>query len=252
MINASTSFSSVKSAIILAAGMGLRLGSKEPLCKALLPFAGRALIALQLQSLKECGVEKVIVISGYQHEELAFATRNSSLALTFIQNEHFAETNTLSSLCCAIDCVADDFFLLNGDVLLDSRALNKLLEPRVSDANLGCAFHPCGSEEMKVKAKGSRIIQVAKDLNPSEHCDEFLGVSLFRKSLLSDLKTALFDALQTQNGPSLYYEDGIKELFESYFFHRSDLTDLPIIEIDFQEDYDRAKAEIYPALRFSS
>ena len=59
-------------AIILAAGLGLRLqqADKRQLPKCLLQFGGMTLLERHLRLLKSVGVEQIVLALGYRHEQV--------------------------------------------------------------------------------------------------------------------------------------------------------------------------------------
>ena len=58
-------------AIILAAGMGTRLGKyTENLPKCMLNFNGKTLIQHQIDTLRECGITDIIIVKGHVPEKI--------------------------------------------------------------------------------------------------------------------------------------------------------------------------------------
>ena len=86
-------------AVILAAGMGSRLKAVTGgMAKALLEVGGRPLILHQLEALADHGVGPVLVIVGYQADEVKDAVGDRAETLV---NDRFEETNSLYSLWLA-------------------------------------------------------------------------------------------------------------------------------------------------------
>ena len=73
-------------AIILAAGMGTRLGKyTENLPKCMLEFEGKTLIQRQVDTLRDAGIEDIIIIKGFNQEKIQIevdrlAAENNRLA----------------------------------------------------------------------------------------------------------------------------------------------------------------------------
>ena len=76
-------------AIILAAGVGNRLGALGARPKALLEFGGETLIARHLRVLAAHAVTKVTLCVGYQAEALMDAAVFAASEVTCIQNTDF-------------------------------------------------------------------------------------------------------------------------------------------------------------------
>lgn len=107
-------------AIILAAGRGSRmkeLTSNRPKC--LLELAGRPLLHWQIDALRAAGVERLLVVTGYQGQRL----REQADQWHFVtaDNPAWAQTNMLSSLLCAND-FANDCFAKGAKCLIVSYA----------------------------------------------------------------------------------------------------------------------------------
>jgi choline kinase len=98
----------IRQAIVLAAGRGSRMGAAcEQLPKALLPLGGRRLIEWNLGALAANGIQRVLLIGGWQAERLAaeIATLEAGLGLEIELrcNLDWARTGVVRSLQCADD-----------------------------------------------------------------------------------------------------------------------------------------------------
>src|SRR5690606_10133024 len=58
-----------RAAVVLAAGKGTRF--KSDLAKVLHPVAGRSMVRWVLQALVPLGLDRVVVVVGHQHEQVA-------------------------------------------------------------------------------------------------------------------------------------------------------------------------------------
>jgi choline kinase len=110
-------------AVILAAGMGKRLGSSIP--KPLTSLVnGKTIMDFQVERLSRIvGVKNIIVVVGYKKEMIM----GKFPQLSFVYNDAFAQTNTSKSLLLALKKVDDDVIWLNGDVYFDAEVLGLLL-----------------------------------------------------------------------------------------------------------------------------
>lgn len=109
--------------VILAAGRGTRL---EPLTaerpKCLAPLRGRSLIEWQLDAIAACGVERVVLATGYRAEALDY------LGLETVRNDAWAETNMVESLWCARGACRGEVVVSYGDIVYEPAALRALLD----------------------------------------------------------------------------------------------------------------------------
>ena len=84
-----------RTAVILAAGRGSRLGPRgEDRPKCLVEVAGRSLLDWQLDALHAAGIERVVVVGGYRGDMLSGPFER-------LENPRWAETNMVASLACA-------------------------------------------------------------------------------------------------------------------------------------------------------
>ena len=101
-------------ALILAAGRGTRMGGIDT-PKCLLDIGGLSIIQYQIKCLKNLGINKIFIVTGYHSEQI-----HSHLSddLIFIHNEDFATTNNLYSVWAATNSLKDDFICIYGYLLL--------------------------------------------------------------------------------------------------------------------------------------
>ena len=95
----------------------------------------------------------------------------------------FATTNSLYSLWMARPLLFDGCVVLNCDVLFHPQLLHDLLTAR-HDAALMLAHRrpddpPFGDEEMKVKVRGGRVVDMSKAMDPAESDGENVGMLRF-------------------------------------------------------------------------
>lgn len=115
--------SSQPSVIINAAGRGARLGQARPKC--LVPFFDQPLIHWQLQTVAE--VADVVVVIGYQAEDVRREVVARRPDARFVYNERFSSTGTASSLCLAARSCDGPVLSLDGDMLVHPDDLKRLL-----------------------------------------------------------------------------------------------------------------------------
>ena len=209
-------------AIILAAGMGKRLeGMNNGLPKCLLEINGKTILARQLEALK--GME-VIMVVGYQADMI----KKSYPKLKYVTNPDYAATNTIHSLGLALN--GKDTFVLNGDVVFDSRIISILDQPNCAAVEFK-NVHP---EEIQVTVKDKdNIIHIGKAINGQ---GEAVGIYRFSGKFCNKLKDQIKKMEKT-----LYYEDAIDKILPADF-KAVDIRELAAKEIDFMEDLEAAKS----------
>lgn len=110
-------------AIILAAGMGTRLGKyTENLPKGMLPFNGKTLIEWQLETMRCNGIESIAIVTGYMSDKVDYSD------VDYFHNDKFQITNMVESLMCARDYLNDDVIVSYGDVIYQDSVLSGLIK----------------------------------------------------------------------------------------------------------------------------
>ncbi|TVQ32404.1 MAG: phosphocholine cytidylyltransferase family protein [Phycisphaeraceae bacterium] len=117
----------VERAVILAAGLGSRLGAAAP--KPLSEIApGRTLLSNQIELLGEClEPDRLLVVVGHRAGDIMRAHPD----LGFVNNPRYTQTNTARSLLLALELiegVGGDVLWVNGDLYFGPGALQRLLE----------------------------------------------------------------------------------------------------------------------------
>ncbi|MFZ9204965.1 MAG: NTP transferase domain-containing protein, partial [Candidatus Nanopelagicaceae bacterium] len=131
--------------VILAAGMGTRLGKPWP--KPLTPLAdGRSIMAQQLENVEKVfGQEaRVTIVVGFKMEMIMEAHPNAA----FIYNEVYDQTNTSKSLLKALRASQESGVLwLNGDVVFDPRVLERVQSRMREEKSFVCVNTSATSDE---------------------------------------------------------------------------------------------------------
>jgi len=149
-------------AIILAAGMGSRLGSlTRDKAKCLVEVGGMPIIDRVLRQLKWLGVERLTLVVGYQAEGLmdhVLQCAERPAGIEFVRNDIFAETNNMYSLWLAKDALCrTDVLLLESDLLLPDSVVRGLADAPCANACLVAPYEPQMNGTV-VQADGQGII----------------------------------------------------------------------------------------------
>lgn len=223
--------------VILAAGMGSRLGRSLP--KPLTVLAdGRTIVRQQTDKLDEAfrsGYNLHMVV-GYKRQHVMEAVPTAS----FVHNERFQETNTSKSLLQALDCVEDGGVLwLNGDVVFDGQILSRAVEYITADQSFVTVnTSSVGEEEVKytTDAEGF-ILELSKTV--TNGLGEAVGINYVSSTDRPILRSRLEEVADQD-----YFERGIELGIEldGMKVVPMDVSDLYAVEIDFAEDLTRANA----------
>ena len=232
-------------AIILAAGKGTRLNGTGVKPKCLYKIGGLTLIRRQIQALRGCGINDIVVVVGFGADAVI---KECDEGTTFIENPIFAETSSLYSLWLARDLLLDGFVVLNSDVLFHPRILTDLLESPHQDALLiSYTDAPLGDEEMKVKVDQGLVVDISKEIDPLEADGENVGIVKFG-SQGARLLVRYLDDLISKGFATSWAPRGFLEFAGRHKLYAISTRGLPWIEIDFPEDYRRAIQEVLPSI----
>ena len=235
-------------AVILTAGRGGRLREvtgDRPKCLA--QIGGLTLLERQLQALRGCGITRVAVVTGYRSIEVR---RACGPTIDCVHNARFAETNSLYSLWLARDLLTDGFVVLNCDVLFHHQLLLDLITSRYEDALLlspACDDAPYTAEEMKVRVRRGRVVDIAKDLPPEDADGENVGIAKFGRDGAAVLIEEM-DALVRGGRLMHWLPAAFARFCRRRTLHAVEHRGYPWIEIDSPQDYWRACTHIAPAL----
>lgn len=216
-------------AVILAAGMGSRLGRPHP--KPLTPLNDEeTILRRQLRILKNAGLE-ILVVVGFKMDFIMEAAPDVS----FVYNPDYDTTNTARSLARALQQVHDrDVLWMNGDVVFHPRVLDGVLAAEGSIVAVN--NERVGEEEVKyVTNDAGFITEISKQVKNAE--GEALGINRIEAEHLADFKRCLAEV-----GAQDYFERGMEVLIRQkgdVFRPHSVGNDL-CIEVDFEADLERA------------
>ena len=193
------------------------------------------------------GATRFAVVVGFKAEtvEATFRHLFPRLDASFILNPDYARTNTLYSLYLALRQVDDDVLFANGDVLFGPKLVRRLLTG--GGSAIAVCRRQCGDEEVKVVAKGERVTRIGKEISPEECIGEFVGVAVWRRKDLVAVQKALEPRAGTDEGRRLFFEAAVQDALPELPLRWVDVSDLPVVEIDFPSDYRQAQ-ELLPSV----
>ena len=168
----------ITQAIILAAGMGVRLKEfNRGVPKGFISLGDdKPIINHSIDALLACGIKDIIIVTGFMDEHYE-NLRSRYPQIKTVRNEKYAETGTMYSLWRARHLLNTNFILLESDLIYEIRAIRELLESPVEDSILVSGKTGAG-DEVYVGADGDWVKQISKDKKTlSSIIGEFVGIS---------------------------------------------------------------------------
>jgi NDP-sugar pyrophosphorylase family protein len=149
-------------AIILVGGLATRLGDlARETPKALMPVAGKPVIAHQVDMLVRAGVTRIVLASGHLHETLRshVGTRFRGVDVGFAVEDKRLDTGGAIANAMKSRLSEEPFFVLNGDVICDADVaeMRRLLPPSAAGILLGIMVDDI-SPYGEILADGDRIL----------------------------------------------------------------------------------------------
>lgn len=118
-------------AMILAAGMGSRLGKYTyDQTKCMVRVNGKRLIEHALNALLKVGIKRTIIVVGYKGDKVkSFLGSNYyGMEIIYVDNDIYDQTNNIYSLWLAKNyLVEDDTLLLESDVIFEEKILEDII-----------------------------------------------------------------------------------------------------------------------------
>jgi L-glutamine-phosphate cytidylyltransferase len=234
-------------AIILSAGQGSRLGhlvDNGPKC--LIEFAGRTLLDRQLDTLDANGVGEAVVVTGF-HDELvneAVARRSGGPRVRTIFNPFYKVADNTGSLFMARDELDGDLLVWNGDTLVSSALMARVLSNHQDGICVTVdRKERYDEDDMKViRDEGSgRLRSIGKRIEKGVNA-ESIGLLAFRGGGGPRFREAIDKAMRTGEGTTIWYLRVVHHLAQNGDVWTLDIAGEEWGEVDFPEDVERAQA----------
>lgn len=225
--------------VVLAAGMGTRLG--RPFPKPLTTLRdGRSILAQQLDNVHGVfgSAARTMIVVGFKLEAIIEAFPDA----TFVYNELYDQTNTAKSLLKALRAAPDGGVLwMNGDVVFDPQVLERGRALMAAEESFLCVnTSVVGEEEVKYTVDDDGYVdQLSKSVD--RPLGEAVGINYVSAADKPILIARLAEASDRD-----YFERGVELAIErdGLRFRPVDISDLFAVEVDFADDLARANEHI--------
>jgi L-glutamine-phosphate cytidylyltransferase len=230
-------------AMILAAGRGQRLSDRRGRPKCMREVAGLPLVHHQLAALAAVGVTDVVIVVGYQQEQIR---RSVGDRARYVVNDRFAETNSMYSFMLGHSLGDDDVLVINSDVFCHPAMFASLCE-----TNADALLYDTGSghehEHMKIRARHGHLVEMSKTMPAALVAGENVGMLRLGPETAAAAAAAAA-ALVAAGGERSWLAAAVNAVAPDHPIRCLDVAGWPWTEVDFPEDLVRARTEVLPAV----
>jgi L-glutamine-phosphate cytidylyltransferase len=195
-------------AIILAAGMGTRLGKyTDSLPKCMLEFNGKTLIQRQVDALRAVGITDITIVRGYMPNKINIE------GVKYRYSPHYNKTNMVETLFCAEDEMEenDGILICYADILYQEDILKKIIS---SNVDIGVAVDEDYWEYWQARA------------DKPEDDMESLIITDNKIVELGNTNCTRNEAIHRYVGLIKFSKSGIDKLRKVYHFHKNQFYDI--------------------------
>jgi 2-aminoethylphosphonate-pyruvate transaminase len=238
----------IKQAVIVAAGLGSRLKEKtvsKP--KGFLELGGIAIVEWSVQKLLACGIEQIIIGTGYRAEAYNdLAKKYPAIQTAF--SADYETTGSMATLSVCAPYITGDFLLLESDLIYDSIGLNVLCNDIHENVILASGATNSGDEVYLQAANGSFLKALSKNKNElASIYGELTGISKISPALLS-VMCAYYEKKRADY-PKLDYEHAIMACTDKHPVFIRKIEYYAWREIDDESHLEMAQNTILPLIQ---
>lgn len=243
-------------AIILAAGMGKRLGEyTQDNTKCMLVVNGVRLIDRTLEALHSVGVSRVVLVIGYKGQNVRdyVGTIYKDIPIEYVENPVYNKTNNIYSLYLAKDyLMEEETLLLESDSIFDSSVVQKLVDDPNPNLALVDKYESWMDGTVVTLDNERRILRIIdKEHFRYEEINDYyktVNIYKFSKEFSSKYYVPFLTAYSTALGNNEYYEQVLRVILH---LRNAPLKALPLngelwYEIDDVQDLDIASGLFAP------
>ncbi len=239
-------------AIILAAGMGKRLGEyTKNNTKCMVQVNGTRLIDRMLTQLSKLSLKRVVIVVGYEGQALVDYLGNeyNGLRIEYVVNPIYDRTNNIYSLALAKEQMQeDDTILLESDLIFEDGMLDVLIGNPFPNIALVAKYETWMDGTMVRIDDANDIVnfvpKAAFKYDETEQYYKTVNIYKFSRDFAKSKYVPFLEAYTKAVGNNEYYENVLRIIS---FLNSHDLKALPVnnmkwYEIDDKQDLDIAEA----------
>lgn len=234
-------------AVILAAGLGLRFGERGQLRpKGFIEFDGLPIVELSILKMRDAGIRRVLIVTGHLAEFYQELAGRYPDLIELVHNPRYAESGSMYSLYCARERITGDFWLFESDLVYQRLALDELRQ-----IDQGSALLMSGAtgskDEVYVEAADGLLRNLSKQREQLASVEgELVGISRIATdcyALMNQHAEQVFE-----RSLRLEYEQALVAAAQQLPVTCRLVADLAWSEIDTEEHWQRVNKQVYPTI----
>ncbi len=243
----------VKKAIILAAGMGVRISDiVKDIPKSFIEIDGKTLIEHSIDKLIARGIEEIIIGTG--HIDTAFEVLKSKYkCIKTVKNNAYADTSSMGTLALCLKECNDDALILESDLLYDSTGLDVLINSFEDNVMLVSGFTNSTDEVWIDQDDNNNLTYLSKDKATIKNlAGELVGITKLSKDFLNQMILKYnenIDVYKKKDYESVIAEVSSLNTDKYKKVKISKLDNYAWCEIDCKEHLSRAENIVYPKIK---
>ena len=238
--------------IILAAGMGSRLGAlTAENTKCMVKVNEVTLIERLLSQLEDLKLSRIVIVTGYKGKKLQdyIKTLGIKTEIVFVDNPIYDKTNNIYSLYLARNyLLSDDTMLFESDIIFDDKIIKSLYADKRETLAVVAQYESWMDGTVVRLSDDDEILDVIPgkdfDYSQKEHYFKTVNVYKFSKTYSTQFYVPFLEAYIHAVGNNVYYENVLRILtmLDNTGIHAMRLNGEKWYEIDDIQDLEIASS----------
>ena len=227
-------------AIIMASGMGTRMRPlTETTPKPLIKVGDRPMIETVLEGLKNAGIDKFIIVTGYLGDQFDYL-KEKYPNVVIVRNTVYETVNNISSVYAAKDYLLEgDCFICEADLYVSDPTL--FAEKLNGSCYFGKMVKGFSDDWVFDTDKDGIITRVGKK---GTDCYNMTGIAFLKKEDAATLYNAIREEYEKPGYEDLFWDDVVDRHIKEFKLTVHPIKNESIIEIDTVEELEEVRGRI--------
>jgi len=237
----------VKKAVIMAAGLGMRLNGHFDLKpKGFIVVGSYPIIERSIKILLRNGIEKIVIGTGYMSEHYENLAKEYP-QIECVKSADYQTTGNVYTLYNMRRYINEDFILLESDLIYEERAIELLQNDDNTDIVLASGWTNSGDEFYIEVNENKNLVKMSKNKDELKNLyGELVGIS--KLSLATFKELCAWAKMYFKENIRVDYEFALSSISKKIPIAIKKIEDLIWTEIDNEEHLRSALKLIYPRI----